>query len=136
MKQLPYLLLLYLLFSQKSSFAQNNDVANSKPLMDCRNFFASEEPVEFTMISDFKKLRSQKKKGAYQTAYAILKFSAKDSLADSIRIYPRGEFRRELCQMPSLMINFKSKKPSPLHELKKMKMVCGCSSSSYNEELI
>lgn len=134
MRQLLLLLLSVLLC--RSSTAQEKPTIDKKPPFDCKAFFTADEPLEMTVISDFKKLKSQKKKGVYQLAYAVLKFSPRDSLADSIRIYARGEFRRTTCQMPSLMVNFKGKKNSPLNDLKKLKMVCGCSSSDYNEQLV
>ncbi|RYZ25491.1 MAG: hypothetical protein EOO10_18115 [Chitinophagaceae bacterium] len=102
----------------------------------CKEFFTNEEPLEITLVSDFKKLKSQKKKDVYQPAYASIKFSSIDSLADSVRIAARGEFRRTLCQMPSLMVNFKGNTSSPFAKLKKLKMVCGCNSSDYNERLV
>ena len=101
----------------------------------CKEFFKTDEPLEMTIVSDFKQLKSQKKKGVYQPAYAIVKFAARDSVADSVRIAARGEYRRGICQMPSLMVDFK-KKNSPLNKLKKLKMVCGCNSSDYNERLV
>jgi len=116
--------------------AQEKATTENHPPFDCKAFFTTDEPLEMTMVSDFKKLKSQKKKGAYQPAYAVLKFSVKDSIADSIRVYARGEFRRMTCNMPSLMVNFKGKKNSTLNDLKKLKMVCGCSSSAYNERLV
>lgn len=116
--------------------AQQKIASGTELTVDCKSFFATEEPLEMILTSDFKKLKSQKKKDVFQPAYAVLKFTPKDSLADSVRIAARGEFRREQCQMPSLMINFKNKKKSPLHALQKMKMVCGCSSSPYNERLV
>jgi hypothetical protein len=133
MKRLQILMLFTLCGFHLYSFCQSGE---SVAMVNRTNFFISEECLEITLVSDFKKLRSQKKKGVYQTAYAKLKFSSKDSLADSIRIYARGGFRRELCQMPSLMVNFKGKKSSSLNELKKMKVVCGCTTSDYNERLV
>jgi hypothetical protein len=119
MKQLPWMLLLFSTAIQQNVFSQTAKKTSTLPAIDSKSFFTTEEPLEMVMVSDFK-----------------MKFSVTDSLADSIRISPRGEFRRELCQMPSLMINFKGRKSSPLNQLKKMKMVCGCSSSEYNESLV
>lgn len=133
MKQLTVLLFFCLSGFYKNAFCQTN--APNAPF-NYKEFFTSDEPLEMTLVSDFKKLKSQKKKGVYQNAYAILKLSAKDSIADSVRVAARGEFRRELCQMPSLMVNFKGKKTSPLNELKKLKMVCGCNTSDYKERLV
>lgn len=133
MRKLQPFLLLAFFGAIFSATAQQKQVA---PAFDCNRFFLEETPLTFTIISDFKKLKAQKQKGVYMPAFATLRLSATDSLADSIRIYARGEFRREQCQMPSLMVNFKSKKASPFSELKKLKMVCGCSSSEYNERLV
>jgi len=132
MRQLHVLLLL-LFLSPLVAVCQTNKA--DVPFY-CKEFFTSEEPLEIILVSDFKKLKSQKKKDVYQSAYASIKFSSKDSLADSVRICARGEFRRTLCQMPSLMVNFKGNVASPFAKLKKLKMVCGCNSSDYNERLV
>jgi hypothetical protein len=101
-----------------------------------QEFFNSDQLLDLTVSSDFKKLRSQKHKGLLQPATVTLYLSPTDSLVENIGIWARGEFRRTLCQTPSLMVDFKKDTTSSLKGLKKMKLVCGCSPSSYNENLV
>src|SRR5215218_7358700 len=136
MKQLQRLFFIAFLFAILPADAQIIQASQKTNALTCTEFFKTEQPAEFTMISDFKTLKSKKKKGIYQDAVATLYLSEKDSISDKISICARGEFRRENCQMPSLMINFKSTTPSALSGLKKMKMVCGCSSTSSSERFV
>ena len=133
MKRLYCLLYSFLLFCA-TGFSQSSPAKSS--VADCKTFFLSDAPLEMVMTSDFKKLRSQQKKDIYQNAFVSIKFNDHDSLSDTVRVCARGEMRRQVCQVPSLMVDFKNKKGSPLNKLKKLKMVCGCSGSSYDEGLL
>jgi hypothetical protein len=99
-------------------------------------FFAEEKPIEMTLATDFKKITSERKKGVYQPGSATFYFSPTDTITENIRLYARGEFRRKECAMPGLMINFKNETSPRLSSLKKIKLVCGCSTNTYGEQLI
>lgn len=136
MKLLHYFFVAGLVSSCFTSTAQLHSSVITKTAFSCKEFFTTDAPLEMTLVSDFKKLRSDKKKGVYQNAKATIYFPERDSISEAVKIYPRGEFRRETCQMPSLMVNFKTADSSRLKGLKKIKLVCGCSSSTYSEELL
>ena len=136
MKQLQGMLFAFLAFAAIHTNAQIIQASQTSAKITSVDFFKAEQPAELTILSDFKTLKSKKKKGVYQDAVGTLYLSQTDSISDKISICARGEFRRENCQMPSLIVNFKTTTPSPLSGLKKMKMVCGCSSSSYSERLV
>lgn len=134
MRQLHVILATAFFFFQLTARSQTS--ATVKTPLNCTEFFKADNPAELTIVSDFKKLKSQKKKGAYQPAVATMYLTGTDSVSGNVSICARGEFRREQCQMPSLMVNFKGAAASPLSKLKKMKMVCGCAATTYNERLL
>jgi hypothetical protein len=136
MKQLQLAFIAVFIFFLFPVHAQIITANQKTPSLTCVDFFKTDKVSELTLLSDFKNLRSKKKVGVYQNAVATLYINATDSITENAEISARGAFRRELCQMPSLMINFKTKTPSILGGLKKMKVVCGCSSSPYNERLV
>ena len=136
MKQLQGVLFAVLVFTALHTDAQIIQASQKSTTLTSVDFFKTEQPAELTIVSDFRTLKSKKKKGVYQDAVGTLHLSQTDSISDNISICARGEFRRENCQMPSLIVNFKTTTPTPLSGLKKMKMVCGCSSTAYSERLV
>ncbi|RYF85196.1 MAG: hypothetical protein EON98_07265 [Chitinophagaceae bacterium] len=108
MKQLHCLLFSFVLF-YAVGFSQSTPAKTS--VADCKTFFLSDAPVEMVMMSDFKKLRSKKEKNIYQNAFVTIKFNDRDSLSDTVRVCARGEMRRQVCQVPSLMVDFNRFKP-------------------------
>lgn len=88
-----------------------------------------------TIVSDFRKITSQKK-GIYQLATITLQLPDTAAITEEVQLYARGEFRRQNCNMPGLMINFKTTTSLKLSGLKRLKLVCGCGSSVYEEQLL
>ncbi|MDQ6608405.1 MAG: hypothetical protein M3Y85_01120, partial [Bacteroidota bacterium] len=119
-----------------SATAQFISAANKNDALNRSQFFTTDQPLEMILSSDFKKLKSEKRKGALQKATVTLYIPGRDSIKEEIQINARGQYRREICQMPSLMINFKNPGAVLLSSLKKMKLVCGCGTNSSNEELV
>jgi hypothetical protein len=100
-------------------------------------FFAEDKPLQMTLATDFKKLLSQRKAGVFQPGAATLQLTETETITDDISVSARGVFRLTQCNMPGLMINFRnSTTPTRLSPLKKLKLVCGCSSNSYGEQLV
>jgi hypothetical protein len=58
------------------------------------------------------------------------------AITENIQLYARGKFRRQNCNMPGLMINFKTSTSPKLSGLKRLKLGCGCGSSKYEEQLL
>ena len=119
-------------------FTNAQTAAITAPAVDLNRvvFFTDETPLAITLSTDFKKLLSERKKGVYQPGNATLHLSETEKISGDIRLYVRGEFRRTECSMPGLMLNFNTQTPSRLSPLKKLKLVCGCSTNSYGEQLI
>lgn len=137
MRNTQWIILLVLLLNNLTTKAQSATLAT--PAVDLNRilFFAEQKPVEITLATDFKKMLSERKKGVYQPGTATLHLSPTESVTDNIRLYARGEYRRKECNMPGLMINFKNEdKTGKLSALKKMKLVCGCTTNEYGEQLL
>ena len=99
-------------------------------------FFASEEPVELTLVSDFKKLKGRKEKHVFQPATVTLTLPKQSPVTEDIQVSVRGKTRREICIMPPLLLDFKNLKAPNLSYLKKLKLVVGCTANPYDEELV
>lgn len=118
-------------------FAWSQDTTKTlKPAQKRSLFFSSNEPAELTLVSDFKKLKSKKQKKVFQPATVTFRLPGQAAITEEIQLAARGEFRRETCIMPSIYLDFKNQKAPALSYLKKLKLVCGCSSSSFDEELL
>ncbi len=100
-------------------------------------FFAEEKPLEMTISTDFKTLMAKRKDREYQPATVAVRLPDSTEIKEDIRLQTRGHFRLENCVMPPLYLNFKDKTKCPkLHELGKLKLVCGCAMGATDEQLI
>jgi hypothetical protein len=116
--------------------AQDTSNKDLKILLKRTVFFNSPDPVEITLVSDFKRIKTKRQKKVYQPATATVTLPGAAPVTEEIELAARGEFRRTTCMMPSILLNFKNAKAPRLSPLKKLKVVCGCSHSSYDEELV
>ena len=135
MKKIQWIILLVFLLNNLTINGQTAAVAAPSINLNRIAFFAEDKAVQISLSTDFKKLLAERKKGAYQPAVATLHLSEADVITGNMNLYVRGEFRRKECFMPGLMLNFKDT-ASKLSFLKKMKLVCGCTSNSYGEQLL
>jgi hypothetical protein len=101
-----------------------------------QQFFLDDRLIEATLSTDIKNLRSSKKKPLYQPANIVMHFSDTAVINEEIRVETRGQFRKENCDIASLMLNFKNQNSPKLSPLKKLKLVGGCRSSHKDEELL
>ena len=99
-------------------------------------FFNSPDPVELTLVSDFKRLKSKRQKKVYQPATVTFTLPGGTPITEPIELAARGEFRRTTCVMPPMILSFKNPKAPKLSSLKKMKLVSGCAPNSFDEELV
>jgi hypothetical protein len=99
-------------------------------------FFVDENVIEVTLTTDIKKLRADKKEPTYQPANIVMRFADSSLVSEEIRIQPRGEFRKNNCDIASLLLNFKNSTSPKLSPLKKLKLVGGCQSTKHDEELL
>ena len=65
-----------------------------------------------------------------------MQLSDTTTMSAEIGVKLRGIYRKENCDLASLMLNFKSKPPSDLSPLKDLKLVGGCHSGANDEALL
>ena len=100
-------------------------------------FFLDDKLIDVTLTTDIKKLRNDKKTPpAYQPADIIMQFSDTSLISEQIRVMPRGLFRKDNCDLASLMLNFKNPSSPKLSPLKKLKLVGNCENGSMYDELV
>jgi hypothetical protein len=99
-------------------------------------FFLDDNVIEVTLTTDIKKLRTEKKVPAPQPANITMQFSDTSIISEQINVQPRGIYRKNNCDLASLMLNFRTPTSPRLSGLKKLKLVGGCSSSKRDEELL
>ncbi len=121
----------FLLLVSLPSLAQLQEIK-----IDRTAFFLDDNPIEMVLSTDIRNLVNKKAKKEFQAATATLRFPDSTEIAEEIRIQTRGVFRLANCDMPSLMLHFKNPTSPRLSPLKKLKLVCGCGSSSEEEQLI
>lgn len=121
--------IIFTLLLQYTTYCQTESVNRQQ-------FFLDERTIDVTLTTDIKKLRTEKKVPAWQPAKIMMRFSDTATITEDIRLQPRGEFRKMNCDMASLMLNFKNPGSPKLSELKKLKLVGGCSSNFSDEELL
>jgi hypothetical protein len=99
-------------------------------------FFGDERPVEISLVSNFRQLQKERKRGVYQDATVTLKLPEGEAVTEGIQLAARGEFRRQECIMPSIMLDFKNPAAPRLSNLKRIKLVSPCSPNSVGEQLV
>ena len=99
-------------------------------------FFADENVIEVTLSTDLKKLRIEKKVPVWQPANIAMRFEDSSVINEEIKVEPRGVYRKNNCDIASLMFNFKNPSSPRLSPLKKLKMVGGCGTGTAAEELL
>jgi hypothetical protein len=101
-----------------------------------QEFFIEEVPVEVTLTTDIRNLVTEKKTLLWQPADIVMKFSDTMIIKETIRVQPRGAFRKNNCEIASLMLDFKNPTSPRLSPLRKLKLVGGCNSEKTDEQLL
>jgi hypothetical protein len=109
-------------------------------VIDKKSFFKEEQVIQMSLVTDLRKLITEKEKKNYEqnTQPATVSFLFSDSIhiTQEAEIRPRGDFRREQCDIPPIKINFKTDKTAPLKKLGFLKFVWPCENSPYYEQLV
>ena len=109
-------------------------------VVDPKAFFLEEGLIEVEIVSDFKYLVKNKLeqdyKQRFQSGIITVAFPDGNIVKEQVEVRTRGEFRRERCYMPPIMINFKTSNNSSLSKLGKLKLVWPCRFDVYHEQLI
>ncbi len=117
-------------------FLQHNFAYCQHTPVNSKLFFLDDTPIEVTLSTDIKKIRRDKKNPAWQPAHISMKFSDTLTISEDIRMEPRGIYRKNNCDMASLMLNFKNSSSPLLSPLKRLKLVGGCRDGANYEELL
>ena len=101
--------------------------------------FIDSEPLDVTLVSNFKEFRKERFDEEYQPAWISFKLKDGTVLEDSIRIRARGNFRRKQCYTPPIRLNFKKSSFTPKDTssfMDKIKLVSVCRTSSIYEQYV
>lgn len=88
------------LFSATLTFAQGQKV-------DAVKFFVEEGMIEMTLTTDIPQMQKEKGEDMFQAATVKLRFPDSTVIEEPITVAPRGHFRREYCNIPPIMVDFK-----------------------------
>lgn len=127
MKKIKWLLLVCFITSASLVQAQK---------IDSVKFFTDEGIVEMTLTTDIAKMQKEKGEDVFQPATASLKFPDNTVIEEPIAVAPRGHFRREYCNIPPIMVDFKTATSPRLSPLGKLKLVIGCGTNGNDEQLL
>ena len=116
----------------------NND---SSTVGKIDSLFTTDEPVNITLVLDYKKIvREKTKEPAYSPASVFLTNSESKKDSFEIKVKTRGYARRlySYCTFPPLMLNFKkgATKNTIFQGQNKLKLVTYCSNSDINESYV
>ncbi len=104
--------------------------------VDSVKFFAEEGIVEMTLTTDIAKMQKEKGEDMFQPATVSLRFADNTVIEEPITVAPRGHFRREFCNIPPIMVDFKNTTSPRLSPLGKLKLVIGCGTNGNDEQLL
>ncbi len=127
MRKFSFLALLFIL--PAIAFCQRTTI-------DTAAFFMDDRPVEVKLVTDMKRLMTSTKENDYQPATVTLSCPDGFSVTEDIRICARGQFRRKNCYVPSTMFDFKNPQSPQLSCLGKLKLVSGCATTAFDEQLL
>ena len=111
-------------------------IAQSKQKIDSIAFFKDEGTIEISLSTDIPKLQKEKGADAFQPATISMKFPEQTVIEEPVTIAPRGHFRRENCNIPPILVDFKSPASPRFSPLGKLKLVIGCGANGNNEQLV
>lgn len=136
MKSFQWGFLLVFMLQHNLAPAQTTSIASPTLIANRTQFFDNDRVLQMTITTDFKKIFNEKKKGNYQDGFVTLNLLENELITDSILLYARGEYRRQNCKTPGLMLNFNAKGATRLNALKKLKLTCACSNATGDEQLL
>lgn len=128
MKKFSFFFCITLLFFSITSSAQKTPI-------DSLKFFSDEDVIEMTLTTDIRGLQKQKGNDVFQEGTVKMQFPDKTEVTEKVAVGARGNFRREYCRIPPIMLNFRSPNSS-LNNLGKLKLVISCGLKSGDEELL
>lgn len=123
------LLTVLFLFFSMISWSQNEPV-------DSVRFFTDEGLIQVNLTTDLKQVQTETKQGVFQPATISMLFPDSTLINEQISVSARGNFRRNYCRIPPMMLNFRNTGAPRLQSLGKLKLVIGCGINPADEELL
>jgi hypothetical protein len=114
----------------------HSSVSLKEPVIDSVGFFTDESLISMTLTTDIKKLKSEKKDDVFQEATVTMRFPDSTVIEEGITVAARGHFRRDFCNIPPMMVDFKTPNSPKLSALGKLKLVIGCGNGTDDEVLL
>ncbi|MEJ0104463.1 MAG: hypothetical protein WDO19_18690 [Bacteroidota bacterium] len=121
-----------LLLCLTCNFLYAQDTAS---VIDSKQFFIEETPIDATITTDFGTLLNNKNTADIKATFS-LKLPDSSIIREDIIMKTRGHFRLENCFIPPLKLDFKKPGAPKLSSLKSLKLVNGCNTGSYNDQLL
>ncbi len=106
------------------------------PKSAVHSFFENDSILPAHLQADFAELRKNREKDIYRKAAISIFIDGVAYNNIPVETKPRGVFRKDICNPPQLMINFKGDKTSPLYKLGRLKLVHACSGDALSDQLI
>jgi hypothetical protein len=132
-----------LLFGQVMDFDSlyHNDEVFRKHFHESEMFkglYKSDDIMQMTIESNFKKLIKEKYREEYQPAAITYRMNDTIQLQRNIKIKTRGNFRKRECFNPPIKLNFKEAEVNipELKEFDKLKLVGNCKSGKQYEQYV
>ncbi len=125
-----------LFFSALPGIAQE---ATKPDALKRKTFFTDSSILEMELTTDLRFLLSKKPDEEYVPGSVVIKMPDGAELrADTVGIRTRGNYRRENCELASLMFKFNQSKDSKnaLSNLKRLKFVAGCRRNVEVDQLV
>jgi hypothetical protein len=140
MKSVSFIFFCFLVFIGSNGSAQNKS-GNTRysvedTLHENSGLFDSDELLSVSLRFDITRYKRKRSDKDYFDAIITYHTSEKDSVNKNIKVRSRGNFRREYCDFPPLMLNFKMKDSmkGEFSRINKLKMVTQCKPG--NQEIL
>jgi hypothetical protein len=116
--------------------AQTSAPVNPAVYITYKHLFSDDKPIELELMTNFKNLHSPKQKEQDQDAAIVMHLSDSLEVRGTIGVYARGGIRRTICRTPGIMMNFHNISQDKNDGVKKIKLVCGCSTGAAEEQFL
>lgn len=104
--------------------------------VDSIRFFSDEGLIHVNLSTDLRQVQTETRQGVFQPASISMLFPDSTLINETISVSARGNFRRNYCRIPPMMMNFRNKGAPRLQSLGKLKLVIGCGINTLDEELL
>lgn len=123
------------LFYSLLIFVTTFSISVSAQKIDRVKFFTDESIIETTLEMDMKDMLGKKQRDRFLPATITMKFADGTTVSQKIEASARGHFRRDMCYMPGLKLNFKKDSTGPFSKFKELKLSNSCNTGDEAAQL-